>query len=188
MSYVMAEPQMMAAAASDVAAISSTVSAAHMAAAAPTVSLIPAAADQVSTGIAQFFSGVAQDFHALVGQAATFGQHFAQQLHLSAGAYTAAEAVSAASLSLPNANSLVSFVNSLPGLLLSGPMAIINGITNTFNTIATIFKTFVNAIFLTGYVAYEFVVFAYLTLAGLIALEFALAKLLGVPVTIPTLA
>ena len=102
MSYVLAEPQMMAAAATDVAAISSTVSAAHMAAAAPTVSLIPAAADQVSTGIAQLFSGVAQDFHALVGQAATFGQQFAQHLHLGAGSYTAAEAVSAASLRLPD--------------------------------------------------------------------------------------
>ena len=123
MSYVLAEPQMMAAAATDVAAISSTVSAAHMAAAAPTVSLIPAAADQVSTGIAQLFSGVAQDFHALVGQAATIGQHFAQQLRLGAGSYTAAEAVSAASLGLPDVNSLVSIVNALPGQLLSGPMA-----------------------------------------------------------------
>ncbi len=134
MSYVLAEPQMMAAAATDVAAISSTVSAAHMAAAAPTVSLIPAAADQVSTGIAQLFSGVAQDFHSLVGQAATFGQQFAQHLHLGAGSYTAAEAVSAASLSLPDANSLVSIVNGLWGQLISGPMAVFNSITKCLHS------------------------------------------------------
>ena len=45
---------------------------------------------------------------------------------------------------------------------------------------------FLNAFVLAGYVAYELLVFSYLTLAGLIGLEVLLAKLLGVPVVIPT--
>lgn len=52
MSYVIAAPEMMTAAASDLAAIGSNVSAAHMVTAAPTVAVTPAAADEVSAGIA----------------------------------------------------------------------------------------------------------------------------------------
>ena len=63
MAYVIAAPEMLAAAATDVAAVGSTVSAAHMAAAPPTIGVIPAAADEVSAGIAQVFSRRAQDYH-----------------------------------------------------------------------------------------------------------------------------
>ena len=55
MSYVLAAPELMTAAATDLAAIGSAVDAAHAAAAAPTTGLIPAAADEVSTGIAALF-------------------------------------------------------------------------------------------------------------------------------------
>ncbi len=54
MSYVTVAPEMMAAAATDVAAVGSTLSAAHLAAAAPTVAVMPAAADEVSGSIAHF--------------------------------------------------------------------------------------------------------------------------------------
>jgi hypothetical protein len=50
MSYVIAAPEIMTSAAADLAAIGSDLSAAHLAAAAPTVSLVPAAADEVSAG------------------------------------------------------------------------------------------------------------------------------------------
>jgi hypothetical protein len=53
MAYVIAAPKMMTSAASDLAAIGSNVSAARMVAAARTTSVIPAAADRVSTGIAE---------------------------------------------------------------------------------------------------------------------------------------
>jgi hypothetical protein len=56
MSYVIADPEMMTAAAADLATIGSNVDAAHMVAAARTTSVIPAAADEVSAGIAQLFS------------------------------------------------------------------------------------------------------------------------------------
>ncbi|MGO9284054.1 MAG: PE family protein [Mycobacterium sp.] len=181
----MAAPEMMAAAATDVAAIGSTLNAAHMAAAAPTVAVIPATADEVSASIAHLFSGVAQDFHALVGQAATFGQQFAQHLNVGAGSYAATEAVSAASLGVPDVNSLVSTVNALPGQLLSMPLQLLNGLTSTFKTFTDVFNMFVNAFVLSAYVIYELLVFSYVTLAGLIGIELFLAKLLGVTIPIP---
>ena len=56
MSYVIAAPEIMTEAATDLATIGSTLSAAHLAAAAPTVAVLPAAADEVSAGIAHLFS------------------------------------------------------------------------------------------------------------------------------------
>ena len=64
MSYVLAAPEMMTSAATDLAAISSNVDAAHMAAAASTLSVIPAAADEVSASIARLFSQHAANYQA----------------------------------------------------------------------------------------------------------------------------
>ena len=61
MSAVIAAPQLMEAAATDLSAIGSTLDAAHILAAAPTISVLPAAADEVSAGIADLFSGYARD-------------------------------------------------------------------------------------------------------------------------------
>ena len=52
MSFVIAAPEMMTAAASDVANIGSTLSAANAAAAAPTTGIVAAAGDEVSAAIA----------------------------------------------------------------------------------------------------------------------------------------
>jgi hypothetical protein len=89
MSYVIAAPEMMTSAASDLAAIGSNVNAAHMVAATRTTSVIPAAADEVSTGIAQLFSQHAANYQALAGQAAAFNDQFLQ--HLTAGAFSYAD-------------------------------------------------------------------------------------------------
>jgi len=59
---------MMATAATDLATIGSTLGAAHTQAAAPTLAVMPAAADEVSAGVAQLFSRHAQDYHALAGR------------------------------------------------------------------------------------------------------------------------
>jgi hypothetical protein len=56
MSYVITVPEMMATAATDLATIGSTLGAAHTQAAAATLALMPAAADEVSAGVAQLFS------------------------------------------------------------------------------------------------------------------------------------
>jgi hypothetical protein len=95
MAYVIAAPEMMAAAAADLAAIGSNVNAAHLVAAAPTVAVIPAAADEVSAGIAQVFSQHAASYQSLAGQAAAFQEQFAQNLKAGAFSYTSAEATSA---------------------------------------------------------------------------------------------
>jgi hypothetical protein len=119
MPYVLAAPEMIATAATDVAAIGSTLSAEHMAAAGSTVALIPAAADEVSASIAHLFSLHAQDYQSLAGQAAAFHDRFVQHLNASAGSYAGIEAASAASLQPLNASSRASANAALPGLSLN---------------------------------------------------------------------
>ena len=76
MSFVIAAPEMVASAASDLAGIGSMIGEAHATAAASTTAVLPAAADEVSAAIAALFSGHAQGFQALGAQAATFHAQF----------------------------------------------------------------------------------------------------------------
>ena len=92
MSYVIAAPEMMTSAASDLATIGSNVNAAHMAAAARTTAVLPAAPDGVSTGIAQLFSQHAANYQALAAQAAAFNNQFVQNLTAGAVSYANTEA------------------------------------------------------------------------------------------------
>ena len=62
MSYVVAVPEIVASAASDLSNIGSAVTAAHAAAAAPTTGVMAAAGDEVSEAIASLFSGHAQAY------------------------------------------------------------------------------------------------------------------------------
>ena len=101
MSAVIATPELMAQAATDLASIGSTVNAAHIVAAAPTLSVLPAAADEVSADIAHLFSQHAQEYQALAGKAAAFQDQFVQHMTVSAVSYTSAEAVNVASLLPP---------------------------------------------------------------------------------------
>lgn len=98
MALLIATPEAMTAAAADLANIGSAVNAAHMTAAAPTVAVIPAAADEVSSGIANVFAQHAQDYQALAKQAAAFPEQFVQRLTSSAGAYAGAEVANVAAL------------------------------------------------------------------------------------------
>ncbi len=106
MSYVIAEPTLMAAAATDLAAIDSTLSAAHSAAARATVAVPPAAADEVSAGIAQLFSEHARGFQALAGRASVSHEQFVQNLRKAATSYTSAEDAIASLLRGLNAQAL----------------------------------------------------------------------------------
>ena len=99
MSYVIAAPELLAAAASDVAGIGSSLSAAHSAAAPSTTAVIAAAEDEVSAAIASLFSGHGQAFQALSAQASVFHSEFVQSLKSAGGAYAAAEAANASPLS-----------------------------------------------------------------------------------------
>lgn len=177
MAYVITSPEMMAAAAADVAAIGSTVNAAHLAAAAPTVAVLPAAADEVSASVAQFFSGVAQEYHSLAGQAAAFNAQFAQHLNTGAGSYAAAEAVNTGSV-MPSAESIVDIVNGI-----AAPF--INQFQSVISTITFIMQKVVSAITLAFLVPYEALVLAYLSLALAIGAIQLLTSFLGITIPIP---
>jgi Flp pilus assembly protein TadG len=110
MAYVIAAPEMMTSAASDLAAIGSNVSAAHMVAAARTTSVIPAAADEVSAGIAQLFSQHAANYQALAAQAAAFNDQFVQHLTAGAFSYASTEAFNVTISGLPP----LDFLSNLP--------------------------------------------------------------------------
>jgi hypothetical protein len=92
-SYVIAAPEMMTAAAGDLGNIGSTLIEEHTAAAPLTVGLVPAAADEVSAGVAHVFSRYAEDYHTLAGRAAAFQEQFAQHLTAGAHSYASAEAI-----------------------------------------------------------------------------------------------
>jgi hypothetical protein len=98
MSNVVAAPETMAAAATDLDSVGSMISEAHTTAAPPTVALVPAAADEVSAATAKLFGGYAQEFHAVSAQAAAFHEQFVEHLRTSAGSYAGAEAANVASL------------------------------------------------------------------------------------------
>ncbi|WP_310785789.1 PE family protein [Mycobacterium sp. Z3061] len=101
MSAVFAVPDLMQAAATDLSAIGSALNATHPTAGAPTISVLPAAADEVSASIAHLFSGYAEDYQKLAGQAAAFHEQFVQHLTATAGTYANAEAANVASLLRP---------------------------------------------------------------------------------------
>src|ERR1700739_807950 len=91
MTYLHAEPEFMAAAATDVEQIGLAINAANAAAAGPTSSLIAPAADEVSAAITKLFGQYGQEYQAVVAQAAVFHSRFTQALAAAGGAYTAAE-------------------------------------------------------------------------------------------------
>jgi PE family len=72
MSYVLAVPEMLASAATDLEGIGSALSAANAAAAPPTTGLVAAAADEVSAAVASLFAGHAQEYQALSAQIGAF--------------------------------------------------------------------------------------------------------------------
>ncbi|MGP0077190.1 PE family protein, partial [Mycobacterium sp.] len=96
MSFVMAVPEVLGTAATDLTSIGSTINAAHAAAAAPTTGILAAAEDEVSAAIAELFSGHGQAFQALSAQATTFHDQFVQTLTAGAGSYVSAEAANLA--------------------------------------------------------------------------------------------
>jgi hypothetical protein len=116
MSYVIAVPEIMTSAATDLATIGSNLSAAHMVAAARTTAMIPAAADEVSTGIAQLISQHAASYQAMAAQAAAFNGQFVQHLTASAFSYADIEAAITGFLLRP----LWDFVFGVGGFFLGG--------------------------------------------------------------------
>jgi PE family len=96
MSFVIAAPEFVAAAATDLANIGSTISSANATALAPTTGLLPAGADEVSAAIVALFGSQAQAYQALSAQAAAFHDQFVEMLTAGAGSYASAEAANVA--------------------------------------------------------------------------------------------
>lgn len=92
MSFVIAVPEFLSAAATDLANLGSTISAANAAASIPTTGVLAAGADDVSAAIAALFGAHAQAYQTISAQAATFHAQFVQTLSAGAGAYANAEA------------------------------------------------------------------------------------------------
>ena len=98
MSYVVALPEMMSAAATDVASIGSVVATANQGVAGATTRILAAAEDEVSADIAALFSAHGQSYQALSAQAAAFHERFVQALTGASGAYAATEAANTSPL------------------------------------------------------------------------------------------
>ncbi|WP_068187712.1 PE-PPE domain-containing protein [Mycobacterium sp. UM_CSW] len=98
MSYVLATPEWLSAAAEDLAGIGSAVDAANTAAANSTTSLLAAGADEVSTSIAGLFGAHGLAFHEITAQATQLHEKFVLTLQANAGTYLSTEIATAESL------------------------------------------------------------------------------------------
>ncbi|WP_459758544.1 PE family protein, partial [Mycobacterium riyadhense] len=98
MSFVFAVPDMLGAAATDLARLGSTLSAANAAAEAQTTALLAAGEDEVSAALAALFSAHGQGYQVLSVQAAGFHDQFVRALTAGAGAYASADAANASPL------------------------------------------------------------------------------------------
>ncbi|ORA08484.1 PE family protein, partial [Mycobacterium angelicum] len=117
MTYVVVAPEMVAAAATDLANVGSTLSAANAAAAAPTMGVLAAGADEVSAAIAALFQAHGQAYQVLSAQAAAFQTKFEAALTAGANAYASAEAAAASPL-----QPLLDLVNAPTQALLGRPL------------------------------------------------------------------
>ncbi len=95
MSFVIAAPELMEAAAHDLAGIGSSLGEATGFAAAPTTSIAAAGTDEVSVAIAALFGNHGQEFQALSAQAAAFHDEFVGVMKSGAGAYLSSEVANA---------------------------------------------------------------------------------------------
>jgi len=98
MSFLLAEPPAMVAAATDLEGIGAALSAASAAAATPTSSLLAAAGDEVSAAIANLFGTFGREYQDVVRQFEAFHGEFQRTLAAAGSAYAQAETAAAAAL------------------------------------------------------------------------------------------
>ena len=122
LSFVIVNPDVVAAAATDFANIGATIRDVKAAAAALTTELVPAADDEISAAIAGLFGTYAQTYHALAAQAAAFHDRFMQAIKTSVGSYVAAEGANAAALFQTAQQGLLGVMNAPTEALLGRPL------------------------------------------------------------------
>ncbi|AYE93766.1 PE family protein [Mycobacterium paragordonae] len=96
MSYLTTQPQLMSAAAENLAGIRTALAEASAAAAGPTTGLAAAAADEISAAAAQLFGTFGQEYQQVIGQAAAFHAEFNRALTAAGLTYAEAEIANAA--------------------------------------------------------------------------------------------
>src|SRR5256885_11660995 len=101
MSFVIAHPELVAGAATNLVSIGSAISEASAAAAGPTTGILAAGADEISAAVAALFAGHAVDYQALSSQVSAFHEQFVQALNGGAAAYAGTEAANAAAAANP---------------------------------------------------------------------------------------
>lgn len=95
MSFVTTQPEILTAAAGSLQTIGATMAAGNTAAAAPTVGVIPPAADEVSALTAAQFTAQGELYQAVSAQATAIHELFVQALSTSAASYAATEVANA---------------------------------------------------------------------------------------------
>ncbi|MFV0494609.1 PE domain-containing protein [Mycobacterium sp.] len=108
-SFVVALPELMSAAAVDVASVGTVVATASQGAAAATTAVAAAAADEVSAAVAAVFSAHGQGYEALSAQVAAVHEGFVRALAGAAESYSSAEAAGAAALGAADAGAVSEF-------------------------------------------------------------------------------
>ncbi|WP_156764088.1 PE family protein, partial [Mycobacterium sp. 852002-50816_SCH5313054-b] len=98
MSFVIAGPEAMAAAAADLTGIQTALNAAGAAALSPTTQIEAAAADEVSAAISALFGEYGQAYQALSARASAFHDQFTRALNGAGFSYAATEAANASPL------------------------------------------------------------------------------------------
>jgi hypothetical protein len=124
-SFVIAAPEYVAAAASDLANVGSAINSANSAASGATTNILAAGTDEVSTAVASLFSARSRAYQALSAQAASFHQEFVQLLNAGSAQYALAEAANANPLAAID-QALLNLINA-PSLALTGRPLIGNG-------------------------------------------------------------
>ncbi|WP_156766982.1 PE-PPE domain-containing protein, partial [Mycobacterium sp. E796] len=98
MAYALAQPQVMATAAADMAVIGTRLNDAAAATVGRTTGVLAAGADEVSAAVAALFSATGKEWQALLGRAAALNTEFASALTSAADAYANTEATGVAAL------------------------------------------------------------------------------------------
>ncbi len=134
MSFLIAAPEIVSAAATDLANIGSTIGSANGLAAAATTGIAPAALDEVSAVIAAMFGSHGAAYQAISAQAARFHEQFVQLITAGANAYASAEANVVQTLSNVAPTAAQATAANTPGSLLQQlETAQINFNTNLVN-------------------------------------------------------
>jgi PE family len=153
MSFVIATPDLVESAATDLAGIRSSLAEAAATAAGPTTGLATAAQDEVSIAIASLFGNFGQEFQAVTVQAQAFHEQFVSLMNAGAGAYASAEAANAAQAFLGGeipfgaqaiSNAIASSPIGLGSLPTGGASAVIGGINSFGATVAAPYQALVS--------------------------------------------